>query len=85
MSAGLHPADSLNHLNGDSRIPLDSIRSVIAPEPQCYRQGFWPASMIGLLIPTRDDRFFCLRGRARRRRRANASSLSKVATWACSK
>jgi len=77
MSAGLHPADSLNHLNGDSRIPLDSIRSVIASEPQCYRQGFWPASMIGLLIPTR---FSCLRRRARRRRRANASSLSKVAT-----
>jgi hypothetical protein len=25
MSAGLHPADSLNHLNRDSGIPLDSI------------------------------------------------------------
>jgi hypothetical protein len=27
MSAGLHPADSLNHLNRDSGIPLDSIGS----------------------------------------------------------
>jgi hypothetical protein len=25
MSAGLNPADNLNHLNRDSRIPLDSI------------------------------------------------------------
>jgi hypothetical protein len=29
MSAGLHPADSLNHLNRDSGIPFDSIGSVI--------------------------------------------------------
>jgi hypothetical protein len=30
MSAGLHPADSLTHLNRDSGIPLDSIGSAIA-------------------------------------------------------
>jgi hypothetical protein len=30
MSGGLHPANGLNHLNRDSGIPFDSIRSATA-------------------------------------------------------
>jgi hypothetical protein len=39
MSAGLHPEDSLNHLNRDSGIPPDSIRSAIALMETCARKG----------------------------------------------
>jgi hypothetical protein len=46
MSAGLHPADSLNHLNRDSGIPFDSIRSATALAVEIPASGSHKAKVL---------------------------------------